>query len=179
MKVNIHGLEIDVFELVKALAPLCAAIIAASVGAWVAHKFGRIQEGIARQQAATAAAAAQTAKNKLKLDLFERRYEMYEFTVRALERVNEATESRNMPDVAFLYELRKARWIFGEDVHIFLQEEVWPALLRYQFSQNELQKTADEEFAAVANKLTEQHIRLFELSKKATEVFSPYLRLES
>jgi len=163
-------------ELIRAGAPVLAACIAGVV-AW---KFGSIQAGIARQQAATAAAAAQTAKSKLKLDLFERRYDMYEFTVRALVSMDQATEDQNAKDMAFLYELRKARWIFGEDVHKFLQEEVWPALLKYRFAQNELKKATERhQFEAAANSISEQQMRLFDLSQKATDIFSPYIRLES
>lgn len=163
------------FELIRAGAPVLAACIAGVV-AW---KFGAIQAGIARQQAATAAAAAQTAKSKLKLELFERRYELYELTVRTIENLGILSEDQKVKDLIFLFEVRKARWIFGPDVQDFLQEVVWPAMTNFRLAQTELEHaTEPEERHAAALKLTNQRMRLLELSGKATELFSPYIQLE-
>ncbi|MEJ8851572.1 hypothetical protein [Variovorax rhizosphaerae] len=64
------------FAFIAKAAPLLtfiSTLIAASVAAGVTIYFGRVQAGIARQQAKTAAMAAATARNKLRLDLFEKR----------------------------------------------------------------------------------------------------------
>ena len=53
-----------------AIGPLLT-FAAALIAAGIAWKFGRVQAEIARTQAAKAAAAARTARNKLRLELFE------------------------------------------------------------------------------------------------------------
>lgn len=62
-------------EAVKSFALPLAAPLAAF---YVANKFGHIQADIGRRQAETAALAMKTARNKLRLDLFEKRFAIYE-----------------------------------------------------------------------------------------------------
>ena len=71
-------------ELVKALAGPVATIIASFTAVGVTFYFGRRQVQIAASQAATAAAQKEIAKSqrdiaydRLKYDLFEKRYEIY------------------------------------------------------------------------------------------------------
>jgi hypothetical protein len=57
----------ELLELVKALAGPTATVIAASIAAWVAYTFGKAQSETARSQ-------RDIAFDKLKVDLFDRRY---------------------------------------------------------------------------------------------------------
>jgi predicted metalloprotease len=96
-------------EVIKAVAPLLAALLAAGVGAWVAHKFGRIQESIAKQQAATAAAAATTARNKLRLDLFDRRWAIYQTAKGVIDTMAHQDDDPDSAALKYLSNIRAAR----------------------------------------------------------------------
>ena len=61
-----------------------ATMAAAGVAALVAHRIGTSQTAIARQQAETAATEAETARSKLRLDLFERRLGVYNAAMAAI-----------------------------------------------------------------------------------------------
>ncbi|MDR0215913.1 MAG: hypothetical protein LBJ15_18220 [Comamonas sp.] len=166
-------------EVLKAVAPLIAALLAAGVGAWVAHKFGTIQAGIARQQAETARAAAATAKNKLKLDLFDRRLAIYEASIQTLASTILRDEKAEEADWAFRKKLEVAQWLFDKSVFDFLHKELWTALVRYREAQSEHQGAIDPQTrkdAREAWKAARQ--ALHALEPRLNEVFAPYLRQE-
>jgi hypothetical protein len=83
-----HGFAVEnameVLELAKAFAGPVATIIAAGTAAWITYRLGRSQVRIAETQALTAASQKDIAKSqrdiaydRLKYDLFEKRYEIY------------------------------------------------------------------------------------------------------
>ncbi|MET4068168.1 hypothetical protein ABID58_002965 [Bradyrhizobium sp. S3.2.6] len=83
-------MAIDWWEVSKTFAGPAATVIAAAVAVTVTYRFGKIQAGIAQSQARTAEAAKAIAQSqrdiafdKLKHDLFDKRYEIYT-TARAL-----------------------------------------------------------------------------------------------
>lgn len=81
---------VDLLDTVFKLGPLLtfgAALIAARL-AW---RFGEIQANIVRQQAETSAAAAATAtaRNKLRLDLIDRRLKIYDLVTKDSARATE------------------------------------------------------------------------------------------
>lgn len=156
-----------------------ATLAAAGVAAFVAHRIGTSQTAIARQQAEAAEAEAKTAKSKLKLDLFERRYELYELTVRTIDGMGIGSEDDGGNDLSFLFQLRKARWVFGEDVHQFLHKTIWPTIVKFRLAQMDLKAAVESQdrFLA-AQKLTEVRTQLLALSGEADALFAPYIQLE-
>ena len=97
---------------VKSFALPVAAPLAAF---YVANKFGHIQADIGRRQAETAAMAMNTARNKLRLDLFDKRFAVYEA---AALTINAALENKVTYDQRFDYmeAIKPARWLFDADV---------------------------------------------------------------
>ena len=98
-------------EAVKSFALPLAAPLAAL---YVANKFGHIQADIGRRQADTAAQAMITNREKLRLDLFERRLAVYEaantFITKAIrgEKLNADLRYNLLKDA------RSATWLFDE-----------------------------------------------------------------
>lgn len=116
-------------EWFKAATPLLAALIASFTAAFVTIKFGRIQAAIADRQANTAALAARTARNKLRLDLFERRVKVYDAASQAIAYA-QLRRGRVEVEKVFSYaaELSPAKWLFGPEINSHLsqiQRELW------------------------------------------------------
>lgn len=97
---------------VKSFALPVAAPLAAF---YVANKFGHIQAEIGRRQAETAAMAMNTARNKLRLDLFEKRFAVYDAAALVIEA---ALGHKVTYDQRFDYmeAIKPARWLFDTEV---------------------------------------------------------------
>ena len=166
-------------EFIKAVAPLLAALLAAGVGAWVAHKFGRIQEGIARQQATTAAAAAATAKSKLKLELFERRIAVYEAVNYALHARGWAQSTPYQRETELKERIHGARWIYDDAVFDYLSNELVPLFEQETVLIDDLDRlfgSADSPEAMENRRCIDED--MWKQYARVEEVFGPHLRLE-
>ncbi len=114
-----------VIEFSGSFAGPLATLLAALAAGGVATIFGRIQSGIAKQQAETAAAAALVAQNKLRLELFDRRLAVVT-AVRAMFGKVDARGEINFEDErAFLQGIDGARWLFGAQVGNYLSDDLW------------------------------------------------------
>lgn len=167
-------------ELAKAAAPFLAALTAAGIAAWVAHKFGRIQEAISRQQAETSAAAARTARNKLRLDLFDRRMVVYEAASNFLSRVLANGRSTSDADFEYLSKIQGARWLFDEAVVEYLQKELWELVTELHLATVEIDAPVEGEARInLAQKRSALFIKAGRQRVTLDEVFGPYLKMES
>lgn len=167
-------------EVIKAVAPLLAALLAAGVGAWVAHKFGRIQESIAKQQAATAVAAAKTARNKLRLDLFDRRWAIYQTAKGVIDTMAHQDDDPDSAALKYLSNIRAARWLFDDDVNEYLRIELWDLLHEFRVVRSEIVDAHDQ--TAKKQALQKQHeliSKLYKQDERINKVFEPYLKLEA
>lgn len=144
---------------------------------YVAYKFGQIQAEIGKKQAATAALAMDTARTKLRLDLFDKRLAVYE----AVNKVIEAASAKGALDAQdqaeYLLGIRAAPWLFDEDVNSYLAGlsslvhrlvEVMPHI-------------AKEEHAAYRQTLTDRKTDWFieicgVYGPRLPSVMAPYLR---
>jgi hypothetical protein len=101
----------DLYHVAKDFAGPVATIIAASVAAVITWKFNRAQRDIAQSQ-------RDIAFDRLKYDLFERRYEVNDMVRRLFERLGKCTDPTNDPDMDMM-RLRirtEPRYFFPADV---------------------------------------------------------------
>lgn len=108
---------------ITALAlPLIAAI-----AAWIAYR------------------QSQIARNKLKLDLFDRRMAVYESvrdTLGAVVRKRELTQEQQMQ---YLQGTRSARWLFGIEIFDYLDKSIWLKIVDLEYHTTMSQNTVDSE----------------------------------
>lgn len=90
------------------------ALVAAAIAASIAYR-----------QWKTAAAAVATAKNKLKLDLFERRFNVFQATSRLIVRMTQDTVHDDKAISTLLGETAGAEFLFDETVHGYLVEQLY------------------------------------------------------
>lgn len=163
-------------DIIRAVSPVLAALLAGGV-AW---KFGSIQAGIARQQAATAASAAATARNKLKLDLFERRLAVYKIAQDSSLAITRFGRDGETAALDYFNGISAARWLFGEDVVNYLQKDLKIPIVGFRTATDEMR---DMEPGESKEKLStvqvENRDAFFANYNRINEVFSPYLKLEA
>lgn len=90
----------------SALTPLVVAAIAG----WIAYR------------------QMQTARDKLKLDLFDRRMAVYEAVRDAIGAAVTNAKLTQQQEFDFLMGTRSARWLFGEDVAEYINKNFWKKL---------------------------------------------------
>ncbi len=106
------------YELFRDFASPIATIIAASVAGGITYAFAKRQAGIAASQ-------RDIALDKLKFDLFDARYEIYEAAKSLIEHVSFVTEleKTDTTKIRALYvKLDEARFYFPPDIRAILDE---------------------------------------------------------
>jgi len=155
-------------QYIQALGPL-ATIIAAGVAAWVTWKIQKRNNAVQQAQ-------AQTARNKLKLDLFDRRYDVYE-----------AAKKLIFPGDYKFEELRelvlrayKGEFLFDEQVFAWIDQAVRSAS-NYRITQTNLQSShsfSDEQRSTLNTESDAQIVLFKKLEGEIQEIFRPYLSFE-
>jgi len=106
-----------VYQIAKDFAPTALTFIAAVVAVLVNIWFNR-------RQSATATRAADIAHDRLRFDLFDKRYEIYTAAKEAIEIALARSEEDKEPEelsVLFI-KFNEAHFFFPEDVYVFLNQ---------------------------------------------------------
>lgn len=144
---------------------------------YVANKFGHIQAEIGRRQAETAALAMGTARNKLRLDLFEKRLAVYEATNSFLSNVRGLKNGTDADVMVLMRSTKSAIWLFDERTanHITkkILNDAWT--LEDILDHLSLDPNEDEKRELLA-KSREVRKRLVEHQEVLHELMIPYLR---
>ncbi len=160
-------------------APVIAASIAAGVGAWVAHKFGRIQEDIARRQAETAAQAAKTARTKLRLDLFDKRIAVYEAANALIKKAARRQRITDDDRYEFFQGTKSAVWLFDEETARYITETIFAHAFDLVFVYEQLDEVVDElERKALRKQRLEMLDEFEKIGKKLIELMNPFFRFD-
>jgi len=161
--------------------------LAAAGAVWVAYRFGTIQAGIAKQQAATAmaaaqtaAAAAQTARNRLKYDLFERRLVMYDLVYAHIDRVAAAGMIEPESDSEFLRAIRPLGWLTDASVTRFVLKDLRDQMIALSrlTREIELRPGAGEVPVDLVMARAVATTQLHQNHETLARMFEPYLKLE-
>ncbi len=153
-----------------------ATMAAAGVAALVAHRIGTSQTAIARQQAETAATEAETARSKLRLDLFERRLGVYNAAMAAITTAVQNGDFSAADEREFLAGIQGSRWILDERIHQYVRHELWDLLTDLHMANQDL-KDAVEDRKGLSEARGEAFKKVREQLFHADEVFAPALQL--
>lgn len=155
----------------QALQPW-APLIAAGLAGFVATVFGLIQASISRQQAKTAA-------NKLKLDLFERRWAVYQAASTAISSAIAGNLNSN-EQYQYQTSIRGARWIFSKEIEKYLEVTLWHLFIDFELACHELQHCGDrEDRSEKAAHRAGLHKQLVAQLRNIEKVFDPYMQVKS
>ncbi|QQB53564.1 hypothetical protein [Delftia acidovorans] len=102
-----------------------ASVIAAFIAASVAIIFGAAQVWIAWQQ-------SKTTRNKLKLDLFDRRLEVYKAASEAIATAIQTNDFTASDERAFFLGIRGSRWLLDAVADDYLRSDLFHAFDRLE-----------------------------------------------
>lgn len=117
------------YDVLKDFAGPVVTFFAAVVAGLITLRFGQVQAriatyqaNIAKQQADTAKQQADLAKVRLKHDLFDRRFAVYEAARGLLEEVTTVGDASNQALYDFAVALERATFLFTQPVNDYLHE---------------------------------------------------------
>jgi hypothetical protein len=149
--------------------------IAAVVAAAVTYRIGRGQKDIAERQAEVAEREAKTSHNKLKLDLFDRRLAIYEVVCEVVDEWTSPENHTSERKARFVTAMNSSRWLFPEQVYLYLMHEVYSKMNDLQVLQHQrgLADVDEKDYRDTRNRLMGHR------SHRIDQVFGPHLTLEA
>lgn len=146
-------------ELTTVLAALLTPTIAV-LGAYIAYRQWR------------------TARNKLKLDLFDRRLAVYDGAVHLIGSIVTSGRMKDEADWKFLTDTKAAKWLFDESVSDYLENKLRLKALDLQVLQAELEGLQGKDRSENIRKQAELKNWLGAQFKVLDEKFAPYIRVQ-
>lgn len=120
-----------------------------------------------------------TAQKKLKLDLFEKRFAVYDAARSFIASVMTSGKAKEEEMFKFLSGTREAKWLLSDDIATYFDEQIWKKAGELQTIDAELDGTpiGDERTNNVGR---QREIKnwLIDQYKVLDEKFSPFLKLE-
>ena len=80
-----------------------------------------------------------TAQNKLKLDLFDRRFAVYDAARNLIASIMTSGKAKDEELYKFLSGTRSAKWLLDEDIDNYFEKELWKNAVELQALESELQ----------------------------------------
>lgn len=130
---------------------------------------------------ATYIAASQyiTARNKLRFDLFEKRFAVYKGARDFLNETIAAGEVTNESLRNYRQSTDAAKWVVAHEVHDYLECELYKKALDAQRIQSELEGVdVGEERAKLVDKKAALRLHFLNQYDRLDALFSPYLQLK-
>lgn len=120
-----------------------------------------------------------TAQNKLKLELFEKRFEIYSATTALLASIMGSGKAKDTELYKFLTATRDAKWLLSAPIAEYLERDLYHKAIDLQCLETELQNmpVGEERTACIR---TQSEIKKWLLAQYEVldEKFSPYLKLK-
>jgi hypothetical protein len=165
-----------VLSALKDLAGPAATVFTASVAAYIALRLGKGQAAIAQSQ-------ADIARDKLKFDLFEMRYDIYTKVKDLVEYTQTIHDYEKIDSTrvrALYVKLDEARFFFDTKVISFIREVSQTAERRFTLLGDRWQayEQDEDQHAQLADQLAGTDIALRELYAEAPGIFERALRFE-
>lgn len=119
-----------------------------------------------------------TARNKLKLDLYEKRLAVYEAAREAIGKIVTGGKTTNQIEMEFLVGIRGAKWLFDKKMVKYLNEKLWYEIIEIGTIQAELEGAdpSPEKSRLIARR-AEIKKRFNEHLNEIDEKFYPFLSL--
>jgi hypothetical protein len=156
---------------VQAIGTPIVAVIAAAIAATIQYR-----------QWKTANAAAQTAKNKLKLDLFERRFDVFTAASEVIEMCSGEIDNTTKPPKDLLYRLSGAEFLFNQAIGDYLDgvliDEVLEILELVKERDQALKDGDDNHLAAIHERIQTKERWFRKQPRVVIDLMRPFLQLD-
>lgn len=119
-----------------------------------------------------------TAQNKLKLDLFEKRFSVYDAARNLLASIMTSGKANDKNTFEFLSGTREAKWLLNADIADYLDKQIYHKTIDLQTLAAELEgMPVGEERSANVRKQSEIKKWMLKQFEVLDEKFAPFLRL--
>lgn len=169
------------FGWFAALTPQAWSAIVAACALILTRQIARGQRALGLQQAAIAASAVRLSREKLKVDLFERRVAVYDAATTLLNQVLGSGTCSREQKLEFERVSSPAKWLFGEKVRLYFDGEISGVLLDLFLVQHEAQHLEAADFErrrALNDREVELLAELLRKTQALDTVMGPYLHLQ-
>lgn len=120
-----------------------------------------------------------TAQNKLKLDLFERRFSVYDTARKLIGSIMGSGRAADAEVMRFLFGTREAKWLLNNDIAEYLYEQIYRKAIDLQTLSAELEGLpVGEERSKNVRSQSEIKKWMLKQFEVLDEKFSPFLKLE-
>ena len=134
--------------------------IFALIGAWIAFR------------------QSQIARNKLKLDLYDRRFKVYEAVQQMLGVITVQGKLGLGDEVMYLTGIQSAKWFFGPEVAVYLEKELWQKIVDFGLHNTMSEGPPSEERNEHVRARAETMKWLIAQHKELDRLCAPYLKLK-
>lgn len=145
---------------------------------WTAYLAAGLTPVIAIIAAWIAFRQSQIARNKLKLDLFERRMAIYESVRKALGVVVGHGKLSQEEQINYMVGTRPARWLFGPEVFRYLDVDLWGKLCDLEMHNSMMDGAPHGERVTHIKARTEVVQWLLKQHAELDRLCAPYLTLQ-
>ncbi|WP_291518716.1 hypothetical protein [Acidovorax sp.] len=167
------------YERILELFVAAGTPIAALVAALIAHRFGAIQADIARRQVSIADDAGLTARNKLRMDMYQERMQVYKAVRNLFGQFGVNGKISHDDEVQYLEGIASARWVFGKEVDTFLSTKLWGAIAAYIAAHNSYDEHANTNARAdAARNKADRRAELLSMKEEVDTLFARFMEFE-
>jgi hypothetical protein len=121
-----------------------------------------------------------TAKDKLKLDLFEKRFKVYEASIKFISSIinnNGMVSNEDMND--FIFNKNCSKWLFNEEIYGYLSEQIYERAIDLNVLNMELKDMGEgDQRTNIAHNQGEIRKWFNSQYRILDELFYPFLRLK-
>lgn len=150
---------------VQAVGTPLVAVIAAVIAATIQYRQWR-----------TATAAADTAKNKLKLDLFERRFAVFNAAAQLITTMHEEHVHNDNDVVQMLSKLAGSEFLFDDKVNTYIVDEIFKGVQKKMSLQGKMIVASQSENQELFERLSIEHEEVQEWFDNQLEVLKQLMR---
>lgn len=131
-------------------------------------------------QTKIAAIQAETAKNKLRLDLFEKRIAIYKSASDFIAVAVTSGDVTHSDEMDFWLGIAPAKWMFGPEIDHYLTKELWPIAVDLHRANMELkQDLSHTSRASIAEERANYFKKMAAQRSKLDELCKPYFHFPS
>lgn len=160
-------------------APFVTAYIQQSQTDWVTTLSALLTPTIALLGLVIAGNQWITARRKLKLDLYDKRLAVYEAVRSSLGKIVTSGKTSIEIEHEYLVGISGAKWLFGKEIVIFLDKDVWKEITHLTMTQGMTDGAPPSaERSEYLQKAADSKIRLNTYLRSIDEKFLPYLLLK-
>lgn len=153
--------------------------LAALIAAFIAYRFGAIQAEIARRQVSIADDAGLTARNKLRMDMYEERMQVYKAVRNLFGQFGVNGKISRDDEMQYLEGIASARWVFGKEVDTFLRTKLWGAIAEYIAAHNSYDEHANTSARAdAARNKADRRAELLSMQEEVDTLFARFMEFE-